>query len=106
MADIQTQRNRQTGFITREPSLYDVIIHNDDHTTMDFVVHILTTIFCKSHDDAEALMMQVHNEGHGVAGTYFKDIAETKAAKARREARENGFPLRLTVERQITDLPF
>lgn len=106
MAKIQIQLNRQTGCIMKEPSLYDVIIHNDDHTTMDFVVHILTTIFGKSYDDAEALMMQVHNEGQGVAGTYFKDIAETKAERARREARDMGFPLQLTVEKQDFDLPF
>lgn len=73
---------------------------------MEFVVEILMTIFGKTELEAETLMLQVHNDGQGVAGTYFKDMAETKAERARRQARENGFPLQLTVERHIEFLPF
>lgn len=78
--------------------MYNVVLHNDDYTTMDFVVHILVTIFRKTMQDAEVLMLKVHNEGSAVAGTYHKDIAESKARKATSEARRNGFPLLLTVE--------
>lgn len=78
--------------------MYNVILHNDDETTMDFVVHILTTIFRKTLSEAETLMLKVHHEGAAVAGTYLRDIAESKADKATREARANGFPLMLTVE--------
>lgn len=106
MAYTQTQQNNRTTFATRTPALFNVIIHNDDHTTMDFVIHILMTIFNKSDVEAESLMMKVHLEGQGVAGTYFKDMAETKAERARREARENGFPLQLTVEKVKDYLPF
>lgn len=105
MPKIQTHRNSRTGYKSIYPSQYDVIIHNDDQTTMEFVIHILMSIFGKSQQAAFDLMMQVHLHESGVAGTYFKDIAETKAEKARREARENGFPLRLTVEK-VYDLPF
>lgn len=106
MSDTKTQQSVRTGFTTREPAYFDVIIHNDDETTMEFVVHILMTIFNKSEEEAEYLMLQVHNDGKGIAGTYFKDMAETKAERARREARDNGFPLQLTVERRYFDLPF
>ncbi len=98
MSQTQTQNNRSTGFQTMEPKMYNVIMHNDDETTMEFVVHILTTIFRKSFSEAEALMLKVHHEGAAVAGKYIRDIAESKANKATREARANGYPLQLTIE--------
>lgn len=78
--------------------MYNVVMHNDDVTTMDFVVHILVSIFRKSPQDAETLMLKVDREGSAVAGTYYKDIAESKKNKATAEARKNGFPLLLTIE--------
>lgn len=84
----------------KEPSMFNVILHNDDETTMEFVVFVLVTIFRKSNDDAETLMMKVHNEGSAVAGTYYKDIAESKKNKAVLLARQEGFPLQLTVEEE------
>lgn len=98
MPNTQTQQKQDVRFRTLEPKKYNVLIHNDDETTMEFVVHILMTIFRKTMDEAEALMWDVHTKGTGVAGTYFRDIAMSKAAKATNEARQNGFPLRLTVE--------
>ena len=70
---------------------------NDDFTTMEFVVKILTTVFFKSTMEAEALMMQVHKSESAVVGIYTYDIARSKVQKATRMAREEGFPLRLTV---------
>lgn len=100
MADTQTIREKDVRFRVKQPSLYNVILHNDDVTTMDFVVHILMTIFRKNQYDAESLMLKVDREGAAVAGTYYKDIAESKKDKAIREARANGFPLMLTVEEE------
>lgn len=82
----------------REPRRFKVIIHNDDFTTMDFVVSILTTVFLKSSAEAEALMLKVHESQSAVVGVYSYDIAKSKVDKATRKAREAGFPLRLTME--------
>lgn len=78
--------------------MYNVIMHNDDVTTMDFVVMVLRRIFRKSEEDAETIMMKIHNEGQAVVGTYFKDIAQSKANYTMALARKNGFPLMLTIE--------
>lgn len=91
------ERSR-TGF--DEPKHYNVIIFNDDFTTMDFVIEVLTKIFGKSFEDAKALMLAVHNEGKAVAGTYSYDIAISKASLATKLARDNNFPLKLEVEEE------
>lgn len=82
----------------REPRRYKVIIYNDDFTTMDFVVKILTQVFFKSEAEAERLMLQVHHSDKAVVGIYSYDVAISKVRKATNMAREAGFPLRLTVE--------
>ena len=74
-----------------EPKHYKVILHNDDFTTMDIV-------FFKSQEEAEALMLKVHQQQSATAGVYSYDVAQSKAQKATQMAREEGFPLRLTVE--------
>lgn len=90
-------RERQkTG--VREPRRYKVLIHNDDFTTMDFVVKLLVEVFYLSDENAEALMLQVHYSNKAVVGVYTYDIAVSKAQKATNMAREEGYPLRLTVE--------
>lgn len=81
----------------KEPRRYKVIIHNDDFTTMEFVVKVLTTVFYKSHIEAETLMLQVHRTESAVVGIYSYDIAKSKTAKATAMARNEGFPLRLTI---------
>jgi len=82
----------------KEPRRYKVIIYNDDFTTMDFVVNILTSVFFKSKAEAEALMLQVHHSGKAVVGIYSYDVAVSKVQKATNMARDNNFPLRLTCE--------
>ena len=79
----------------REPRRYKVIIYNDDFTTMEFVVLVLTSVFFKSAEEAEALMLAVHKSGSAVVGIYSYDVAISKVRKATMMAREENFPLRL-----------
>ncbi len=81
-----------------KPRRYFVVLHNDDFTTMDFVVKILKEIFYKSEVDAVTIMMDVHNSGKGVVGDYSYDLALTKKNKAIAMAREEGFPLKITIQ--------
>jgi ATP-dependent Clp protease adaptor protein ClpS len=83
---------------TRQPDLYRVILHNDDYTTMEFVVRILETVFSKATPDAYRIMLQVHHDGQGICGSYPFEIAETKVETVHDMAREEGFPLRASVE--------
>ncbi len=83
---------------TKRPRRWRVILHNDDFTSMEFVVHILVTHFHKPPAEAIHVMLQVHRKGVGVAGVYSKEVAETKVAEVTDEARANGMPLKLTVE--------
>ena len=98
----ETKKQQSFGYKEREklspPPNYHVIIHNDNFTTMDFVVMLLMKVFHKSEIEATRLMLQVHNEGRGIAGTYSYDIAQTKATQGTSLARTSGFPLILTVE--------
>jgi ATP-dependent Clp protease adaptor protein ClpS len=83
-----------------KPPLYKVLIHNDDFTTMEFVVLVLTNVFNRSEGEAFRIMLQVHVEGIGVAGVYTYEIAQMKAEKATSLARESEFPLLFTVEEE------
>jgi ATP-dependent Clp protease adaptor protein ClpS len=82
----------------RKPRLYKVLLHNDDFTTMEFVVHVLVQYFKKSVAEATHVMLQVHHEGIGTAGVYTYEVAETKVAEVTAEARREGMPLKMTVE--------
>jgi ATP-dependent Clp protease adaptor protein ClpS len=82
----------------RRPRRYQVLLHNDDYTTMDFVVMVLVTVFHRSESEAVRTMMQVHQQGAGVAGVYAYEVAEAKVAKVSRLARQSQFPLRCTME--------
>ena len=77
---------------------YQVIVHNDDYTTMDFVVMVLTKFFYKSEAEATHIMLSVHHKGHGVAGVFTKDIAESKVAQVQDFAKDQGMPLHLSAE--------
>jgi ATP-dependent Clp protease adaptor protein ClpS len=83
---------------TERPRLFKVLLHNDDYTTMQFVVEILESVFHKSPAEAHRIMMSVHTRGHGVCGAYPHEIAETKVALVHDQAREHGFPLRASME--------
>jgi len=83
---------------TKKPRLYRVVLHNDDYTTMQFVVEILESIFNKSPAEAHRIMMQVHRQGRGVCGAYSYEVAETKVGLVHDRAREHGFPLRASME--------
>ncbi len=98
MPQQQSNTRARTRIHVDEPRRFRVILHNDDFTTMDFVVMVLKTIFFKSDAEAENLMLQVHQKGQAVAGIYSKDIAMSKVQKATQMARNQGFPLRLTIE--------
>lgn len=82
------------------PSLYQVLLHNDDYTTQEFVVQVLTSIFHKSESEAIQVMLQIHLQGIGVAGRYSYEIAETKVAKVLSLAKQYEFPLQCTLERE------
>lgn len=81
----------------REPRRFKVTIYNDDFTTMEFVVEVLTTVFYKLPVEAETLMMQVHKSNSAIVGIYSYDIARSKVQKATCMARDEGFPLRFTI---------
>jgi ATP-dependent Clp protease adaptor protein ClpS len=85
----------------KPPSMFLVIILNDDYTEMGFVVNVLQTVFDKGHEEAAALMLEVHEKGAGIAGRYVYDIAVTKQAQAMRMAEREGYPLRLSVEEEL-----
>lgn len=95
---IQGETRESTRIKIREPKHYKVIMHNDDFTTMDFVVDILRDIFHKNEVEAERLMLLVHETGKAVVGTYPYDIAVSKVQAAAARAKAEGFPFRLTLE--------
>jgi len=82
----------------KEPDEFRVILLNDDYTTMDFVVMVLTDVFGKNTEDANRIMLDVHKRGRGIVGQYPWDIAVTKAEQVHALARENEFPLKCIVE--------
>ncbi|MFH0922096.1 MAG: ATP-dependent Clp protease adapter ClpS [Fibrobacterota bacterium] len=83
-----------------QPPMYLVLLHNDDYTTMDFVVAILEHVFGRSPEEAARIMLNVHNNGVGVAGVYTREIAETKVITVHELARRNEFPLQCSMEKE------
>ncbi len=80
------------------PRLFKVLMHNDDYTTMEFVVHALETVFHKSSAEAYSIMLNIHLKGVGICGEYPFDVAETKVEKVHSMARNEGFPLKCSTE--------
>lgn len=83
----------------KEPEKFKVVFHNDDHTPMEFVIQVLMLIFRHNEDSAKAVTVEVHESGKGIAGVYFYEIAEQKATETIAVARNNGFPLAVTIEK-------
>ncbi len=83
-----------------EPTRYKVILHNDDYTTMDFVVEILVTIFHKNMAESEQIMFAVHKHGKAVCGIYSYEIAQTKVHQVKQLAKKSGYPLLATLEEE------
>ncbi|MBO6838685.1 MAG: ATP-dependent Clp protease adapter ClpS [Alphaproteobacteria bacterium] len=85
---------------TKKPSMYKVLMLNDDYTPMEFVVFILERLFNKSREEATQIMLHVHNRGVGVCGVYTYEVAETKATQVMDLARKEGHPLQCTLEKE------
>lgn len=83
----------------KEPDMYRVVLHNDDYTTMEFVVEVLVKVFKKTVVQATSIMLDVHRKGQGQVGVYTYDIAQTKVKQVRQMAREREFPLKCTMEK-------
>jgi ATP-dependent Clp protease adaptor protein ClpS len=98
--DMQSGVSPTTRLRVRPPSLYKVLLHNDDYTTMEFVVEVLRRVFKKSFEEATMIMLNVHRSGMGVCGVFTYEIAETKVDMVSALARERGFPLKSTMERE------
>jgi ATP-dependent Clp protease adaptor protein ClpS len=82
----------------KKPTLYKVLLHNDNYTTREFVVAVLKEVFHRSEAEAVQIMLHVHYNGIGVAGVYTFEVAETKIRTVEAAAQDNGFPLRLSME--------
>jgi ATP-dependent Clp protease adaptor protein ClpS len=83
-----------------EPPMYRVLLHNDDYTTMDFVVEILMLVFNKSPEEAVNIMLNIHRKGIGLCGVYTYEVSETKVETVHAIAREHGFPLKCSMEKE------
>lgn len=95
-SDVSTESEVQL----KKPPMFKVLLHNDDFTTMEFVVFILESVFHKSEIEAFSIMMKVHQEGIGVAGIYTYEIASVKAEKTVNLAKSHDFPLLCTIEEE------
>lgn len=98
--DVDVKIDEKIKVKSKEPSLYKVVILNDEKTPIEFVVNILMKIFKHSEDSAIAITMKIHEEGSGVVGIYSYEIAEQKAVETTTISRDNGFPLRVRVEEE------
>ena len=96
----QSQVILETRPRTKKPSMYKVIMLNDDYTPMEFVVHVLQKFFGRSSGEATQIMLNVHQRGVGVCGVYSFEIAESKAQKTINYARKNDHPLQLQLEKE------
>ena len=104
--DISRQDGPATGVVvkskpkTKKPSLYKVLLLNDDYTPMEFVVHVLERFFSKNRDEATRIMLHVHRRGVGVCGVYTYEVAETKVTQVVDFARRHEHPLQCTLEKE------
>lgn len=100
----ETEKDEQSGIATarkeklQAPRMHKVLMHNDDYTTMEFVILVLQKFFNKTSSEAQAIMLQVHTRGFGICGIYTYEVAESKVAKVTKYARDNGHPLKCSTE--------
>lgn len=94
--DVLTERKQKL----QKPPLYKVLLHNDDFTTMDFVVYVLVQVFHKAEEEAIQIMLAVHHQGVGVAGVFTYEIAEAKVNQVHNLARAHEYPLLCTLEEE------
>ncbi len=100
------QEERETGILlktrpkTKKPSMYKVLLLNDDYTPMEFVVHVLERFFSKTRQEATDVMLHVHRRGVGICGVFTYEVAETKVAQVMDFARQNEQPLQCTMEKE------
>jgi ATP-dependent Clp protease adaptor protein ClpS len=90
----------KTKPVTQKPPMYKVLLLNDDYTPMEFVVHILQSIFNKNMQEATEIMMHVHKKGVGLCGVYTREVAETKVGQVLEAARQAEHPLQCTMEKE------
>lgn len=100
MPSTDIQLDEKIKVTVQEPKRWKVVILNDDSTPMDFVISVLVEIFKHNPASAQAIMLQVHEEGSGIAGVYSFEIAEVKAVEATNQARTNGYPLQIKLEEE------
>jgi len=96
----QTIQNKKTEQVLKKPSLFKVVLNNDDSTPMEFVIDLLKEIFHKNHDDAVNITLSIHEKGKGTAGIYTYEIAEQKQNEAIFVSRSNGHALAITLEEE------
>ncbi len=82
----------------QQPKMYKILLHNDDYTSMEFVIHVLMKFFNKTYDEAHGIMLKVHHEGQGLCGIFTFEVAESKTAKVNRYSRGKGHPLKTSFE--------
>jgi len=82
----------------KKPSMYKFLLHNDDYSTMEFVIHVLQKFFAKTYDESHGIMLKVHHDGVGVCGIYTHEVAESKASKVNKYSRGKGHPLKCSFE--------
>lgn len=104
--DGQREERKQSGLLlkprpkTKKPSMYKVLVLNDDYTPMEFVVHVLERFFNKNRQEATDIMLHVHRRGVGICGVFTYEVAETKVQKVMDFARANEQPLQCTMEKE------
>ena len=98
MPKIEEEFELDLALELEEPKMFKVLLHNDDYTSMDFVVDILIGIFHKTHAQAEQIMLQIHEKDKAICGVYSFEIAQTKAEQVKQRAKQNEFPLLATIE--------
>jgi len=96
--ELKQKSDVQTEEALREPTQYKILMHNDHYTTMDFVVQVLETVFHKPASEAVQIMLNIHQKGLGLCGIYTEELAETKVDTVHLLAKQQGFPLKCSME--------